>query len=55
MCCRGEARTDDNAWSAKRLAELAYARLHFKSATELHFELIAAEGGGVLDEFTITK
>ena len=43
------------AWSARRLAELAYARLTFESAEEMSFELVLADDGTVADSFNITR
>ena len=43
------------SWSAVRRAELGYARLAFKSATEMRFDLVLAADGTVADSFLITK
>ena len=42
-------------WSAKRAAQLGYARLHFASADEMTFEFVAASDGSVVDSFTILR
>ena len=43
------------SWSARRLAQLGYARLTFASAQQMSLQLVLAADGSVADEFTIKR
>jgi hypothetical protein len=43
------------AWSVKRESQLGYASLEFATPTEMTFNYVLSDGGGIADSFTISR